>query len=93
MNEMENKVTKMELLQALLRREFSNETEMKVTFSSIEVNRTSETAGHPPATYRSHVSIKISRGCRLSNNQLTKEQSGFRLLHSTLTFLLKSTDD
>ena len=32
---------------------------MKVIFTSIDVNRTSEAAGNPPATYRSHVSIYL----------------------------------
>ena len=38
---------------ALLRREFQNETEMKVIPSSIAARWTSETAGDPPAIYRS----------------------------------------
>ena len=42
---------------------------MKVTLSGIEINQTSETAGDPPVTYRSHVSIKLSRGRRLRNGK------------------------
>ena len=37
---------------ALLHREFKSETEIKVIFSSIEANQTSETAGNPQATLR-----------------------------------------
>ena len=42
---------------------------MKAILSSIEVNQTSETAGDPPATYRTHVSIYISRGRRYRNGK------------------------
>ena len=42
---------------------------MKVILSGIETIQTSETACDPPVTYRSHVSIKISRGRRHRNGK------------------------
>jgi len=58
---------------------------MKVIFSSIEANQTSEPAGDPPATYRSHVSIYISPGCRHRNGKkLNKFQLFFDVCGGSL---------
>ena len=62
---------------APLRREFYNRTEMQVIFSGIEAIQTSETASYPPATYRSHVSIKISPGRRYHNGKEVEQASTF----------------
>ena len=48
---------------------------MEVISSSIEANQTSETAGDPPATYRSHVSIELSRGRRHRNGKKVERVS------------------
>ena len=50
---------------------------MKVILISIELNQTSEAAGDPPATYRNHIFISISRGRRHRNGKKVEEVSTF----------------
>jgi len=64
---------------------------MKVIFSSIAVNQTSETAGDPMAIYRYHVSIQIPQGHRHRNGKkLNKFQLLFNVCGGLLAVELKS---